>query len=67
MTTVKNPLRVRLEGCESKKPSSVTLPRGKTQGKKVKVSNSKSILTGQSFNFLAMKIPSDNLRRHASH
>lgn len=44
MTTVKNPFGVRLEGGESKKPSSVTSPRGKTQGK-VKVSNSKSILT----------------------
>lgn len=45
MTTVKNPFGVRLEGGASKKPSSVTSPRGKTQGKKVKVSNSKSILT----------------------
>lgn len=30
MTTVKNQFIVRLEGCESKKPSLVTLPRGNT-------------------------------------
>lgn len=43
MTTVKYQLIVRLEGCESKKPSSLTLPRGKIHYKKVKVSNSRRI------------------------
>lgn len=57
MTTVKNQFIVGLEACESKKLSSVTLPRGKAHSQKVKVSNSKSILT-QSCNFPAAKIPS---------
>lgn len=57
MTTVKNQFIVRLEECESKKPSPLTFPRGKIHSKKVKDSNSRSIFNTK-FQLLAARIPS---------